>query len=75
MKKLKIWTVDANDSLEVSGLETTGEMETENRLEEILTKNPDMLEIGLNLVGRQVNTQNGPLDLLGVWPRCRGRRR
>lgn len=66
MEELKIWKVDGNDSLEVSGLETTGEMETENRLEGILTKNPDMLENGLDLVGRQVDTKGGPLDLLGV---------
>ena len=66
MEELKIWKVDGNDSLEVSELETTGKTETEEQLENILTENPDMLEIGLNLVGRQVNTQNGPLDLLGV---------
>lgn len=66
MEELKIWTVDGNDSQKVSGLETTREMETENLLENIFTKNPDMLENGLDLVGRQVNTQNGPLDLLGV---------
>ena len=66
MEELKIWKVDGNDSMRVSELETTGETETEEQLEDILTKNPDMLDIGLNLVGRQVNTQNGPLDLLGV---------
>ena len=66
MEELKIWTVDGNDSMKVSGLETTGEMETENLLEDILTKNPNMLEIGLDLVGRQVDTPGGPLDLLGV---------
>ena len=66
MEELKIWTIDGNDSMKVSGLETTGEMETENLLEDILTKNPNMLEIGLDLVGRQVDTPGGPLDLLGV---------
>lgn len=66
MEELKIWKVDGNDSQKVSGLDTTGEMETENLLEEILTKNPDMLETGLDLVGRQVDTPGGPLDLLGV---------
>ena len=66
MEELKIWKVDGSDSMRVSELETTGETETEEQLEDILTKNPDMLDIGLNLVGRQVNTQNGPLDLLGV---------
>lgn len=66
MEELKIWKIDGNDSLEVSVLETIDETETENLLEEILTKNPDMLDIGLDLVGRQVDTPSGPLDLLGV---------
>ena len=66
MEELKIWKVDGNDSLEVSGLETTREMETENRLEDILAENPDMLENGLDLVGRQVDMPGGTLDLLGV---------
>ena len=67
MEELKIWTVDGYDSPGGSEeLLTTREMETENRLEKILTKNPDMLENGLDLVGRQVDTKSGPLDLLGV---------
>lgn len=66
MEELKIWKVDGNDSPEVSELETTDETKTEEQLEGILTKNPDMLENGLDLVGRQVNTKSGPLDLLGV---------
>ena len=67
MEELKIWKVDGNDSPGGSEeLLTTREMETENLLEDILTKNPNMLEIGLDLVGRQVDTPGGPLDLLGV---------
>ena len=47
-------------------LNTTNQMETEGLLEDILTANPDMLEEGLQLVGRQTSTAGGPLDLLGV---------
>ena len=44
----------------------TNRMETEGLLEDILTANPDMLEEGLQLVGRQTPTAGGNLDLLGV---------
>ena len=67
MEELKIWKVDSNDSPGGSEeLLTTREMETENRLEDILAENPDMLENGLDLVGRQVDMPGGTLDLLGV---------
>ena len=66
MEELKIWMVTADGSREASELETTRKTETEEQLERILTKNPDMLENGLELVGRQTDTAGGPLDLLGV---------
>lgn len=66
MEELKIWTVTADGGQEASELETTRKTETEELLEDILTKNPNMLENGLELVGRQTNTAGGPLDLLGV---------
>lgn len=37
---------------------------TEAMLEGILVRNPDMLMPDLQLVGRQLRTVNGPLDLL-----------
>lgn len=66
MEELKIWTVTSDGSREASELETTHKTETEELLEKILTKNPDMLESGLELVGRQFDTAGGALDLLGV---------
>lgn len=66
MEELKIWTVTADGSREASELETTRKTETEELLEDVLTKNPAMLENGLELVGRQTDTAGGPLDLLGV---------
>ena len=63
MEETKIWTVEGTSATQ---LETTNQMETEGLLEDILTANPNMLEEGLELVGRQTSTAGGPLDLLGV---------
>ena len=62
---IRIWEI--NDSSKAATLvETTNRMETENALEELLVRNPDMLMQGLTLVGRQTPTDSGYLDLLGV---------
>ena len=60
-----IWEVDeaTKDSKRLEEAERTG---TEALLEDILVRNPTMLMPGLKLVGRQLQTANGPLDLLGV---------
>ena len=63
MEETKIWAVEGTSA---TPLNTTNQMETEGLLEDILTANPDMLEEGLQLVGRQTPTASGPLDLLGV---------
>ena len=61
---LAIWALDEErKAMEVS---RTSQTETEELLEEVLTDNPEMLESGLTLVGRQLPTAGGPLDLLGV---------
>ena len=61
---LAIWALDEeHKATEVS---RTSQTETEELLEEALTNNPEMLESGLTLVGRQLPTAGGPLDLLGV---------
>ena len=65
MEETKIWSIDDNGK-SAQQLDTTNRMETEGLLEDILTANPDMLEDGLQLVGRQTSTAGGPLDLLGV---------
>ena len=66
MEELKIWAVDNEDGAKITALDTAGQTESEGSLEDILTTNPDMLEEGLELVGRQIGTAGGPLDLLGV---------
>ena len=63
MEETKIWAVEGTSA---APLNTTKQLEDEGLFEEILTKNPGMLEEGLQLVGRQTSTAGGPLDLLGV---------
>lgn len=63
MEETKIWSVEGTSAIP---LNTTNQMESEGLLEDILTANPDMLEDGLELIGRQTSTAGGPLDLLGV---------
>ena len=63
MEETKIWSIEDKSAI---SLNTTNQMETEGLLEDILTAHPDMLEEGLQLVGRQTSTAGGPLDLLGV---------
>ena len=63
MEETKIWSIEGTSA---TPLNTTDHIESEGMLEAILTANPDMLEEGLQLVGRQTSTAGGPLDLLGV---------
>ncbi len=63
MDEIKIWALDGAQATPVS---ETNMMESEGRLEEALVNNPDMLMPELTLVGRQTDTEGGPLDLLGV---------
>ena len=62
MDEIKIWAVDESGatSVRASGVES------EALLERTLVNNPELLLPGLKLVGRQTQTEGGPLDLLGV---------
>ena len=62
--ELKIWAL--RDGNEVEVVESVESVVPENTLEEILVRHPEMLEAELQLVGRQMPTAGGPLDLLGV---------
>jgi hypothetical protein len=66
VEELRIWVVDNEDAGRITPLDTAGQTDSEGLLEDILTRNPDLLEEGLQLVGRQTGTSGGPLDLLGV---------
>ena len=63
MNEMKIWTLEG---CKATPLEAIAEMGSEEEFEDILTINPNMLLNGLTLVGRQNQTESGPLDLLGV---------
>ena len=63
MDEIKMWAIDGTQATPVSEKNMT---DSEWQLEEILVKNPDMLMPELTLVGRQTDTDGGPLDLLGV---------
>ena len=62
--ELKIWAL--RDGNEVDAVESVSGVKLEDILEATLVSQPEMLERGLDLVGRQTPTESGPLDLLGV---------
>lgn len=68
MKEIHIWEVEGENisSIKVHPVENVAQTRTEQLLEEILVKRPDLLLPDLRLVGRQTDTPGGPLDLLGV---------
>ena len=63
MDEIKIWTIDGSD---VQEIQPTNQTESERWLEENIVSKPELLMPGLTLVGRQTQTEGGPLDLLGV---------
>ena len=60
-----IWELDKTTNA-AHRLEETARAETEALLEEVFVRNPSLLMPGLELVGQQMRTSNGILDLLGV---------
>ena len=60
-----IWEVDETTK-DAHRLAETDRAETEALLEDVFVRNPSLLMPGLELVGRQMRTSNGNLDLLGV---------
>ncbi len=67
MKAIKLWQVNRSaDGRTAVEIQTTHQTETEQLLEDLLTECPDLLMAELTLIGRQTETANGPLDLLGL---------
>lgn len=67
MEKIELWEVASGRDTATSLLSTIDRTKTEEKLEEILVRSPDMLERGLQLVGRQTPMSGGGyLDLLAV---------
>ena len=63
MEDIKLWELDGSQA---TPLGPNNQLESEELLEDTLVKNPNLLIDGLTLVGRQMLTEGGPLDLLGV---------
>lgn len=68
MQQVKIWQVGkaGEGTRDVTSLKEVNDAEAEYLLEDLLVQRPAMLMPNLKLVGRQVETSGGPLDLLGV---------
>ena len=68
MKEIMLWKIKESDTqnLSIEKIESAQETKTENDLEEVITRCPELLMEDLKLIGRQTETPGGPLDLLGV---------
>ena len=67
MEEIRLWKVSGSkDSPTVTDISSVAQTQTEEMLEEVLVRSPSLLSDGLKLVGRQIETRGGPLDLLGV---------
>ena len=63
MEDIKLWELDGSKA---NPLSSNIQLESEQLLEDTPVANPNLLLDGLTLVGRQMPTEGGPLDLLGV---------
>ena len=63
MQSIRLWSVKGDHIAEVNGQHHT---KTEEHLEDILVRSPKLLMEQGVLIGRQVMTQGGPLDLIGI---------
>jgi hypothetical protein len=67
MQAIQVWSVvHRSGAPEARALEEVSSAEAEAMLEDILVASPDLLLPGVTLVGRQIPTEGGPLDLLGI---------
>jgi hypothetical protein len=67
MRKLAVWQVSKSGLAPVED----GSLELEKHLESWIAEDPSLLQAGLVIVGRQVQLDAGPLDLLGIDPQGR----
>ena len=67
MQKIQLWSVNRTEGMfSVTAVESVDNTETEQDLEAWFVASPDLLMEGLTLIGRQVSTAGGSLDLLGI---------
>ena len=62
--EIEIWALDGGGKVKL--VKPLAGAESEEKLEDTLVKNPHLLMPDLKLVGRQLPTPSGPLDLLGL---------
>ena len=62
--EIRLWAMDGAGG--AAPLDPAARTDTERLLEDTLVRHPELLLPGLSVVGRQVQTPGGPLDLLGV---------
>lgn len=68
MNKIQLWSVTPAPEgvLTASPVTSVENTDTEQKLEDLLVQSPDLLMENLNLIGRQIPTGGGFLDLLGI---------
>jgi hypothetical protein len=68
MRRIEMWAVAGDDSGKpvARPVEEVSTTETERLLEDVLVDSPELLVSGISLIGRQVMTEAGPLDLVGI---------
>jgi hypothetical protein len=67
MQTINVWKIATESQIrKAEVVESIGQTDTERLLEDVLTTSPELLLPELVLVGRQIETPGGPLDLLGV---------
>lgn len=67
MKSYNLWTVSDGKPIKLP----QGEVGLEKDLEDWIEHDPSLLQSGLKIVGRQLRTECGPLDLLALDPQGR----
>src|SRR5437870_2899791 len=67
MRKLGIWQVSGGTLTRLDA----SSLEVERDLESWIEQDPALLQAGLEIVGRQVQLESGPLDLLAIDPQGR----
>lgn len=68
MRRIQLWAVGTGDGGKPAAhaIEEISTTDTERLLEDVLVQSPELLLSGISLVGRQIPTQGGPLDLVGI---------
>lgn len=64
MSRLEIWRITSEGPRRL----LAGKVDFEEHLEDWIEQDPSLIESGLTIVGRQVQTEAGPLDLLALDP-------